>query len=98
MRIESLSENNIDDYIDYYRLEVGEDQASQEIIKKKIIASFCDARKKGSQNYNNERPDYTQECRTIQPVSKEPVFPHGQKWIILPGRRCRGSRSSPFSP
>lgn len=44
-----------DDYIDYYRLEVGEDQASQEIIKKKIIESFGDKRKEGSQKYNNER-------------------------------------------
>ena len=44
-----------DDYIDYYRLEVGEDNAKQEIIKENIINSFGDTRKKGSQKYKNVR-------------------------------------------
>lgn len=44
-----------DDYIDYYRLEVGENQASQDIIKEGIINSFGDKRKEGAQKYNNER-------------------------------------------
>ncbi len=52
---EFLGVEGKDDYIDYYRLEVGEDQASQEIIKERIIASFGDKRKEGSQRYTNER-------------------------------------------
>ena len=44
-----------DDYIDYYRLEVGEEQATQEVIKENIINSFGDRRKRGSKKYADER-------------------------------------------
>lgn len=44
-----------DDFIDYYRLEVGDEQAEQTVIEEKIINSFSPQRKKTAPNYSNKR-------------------------------------------
>ncbi|MCM1063759.1 MAG: hypothetical protein NC420_04655 [Eubacterium sp.] len=44
-----------DDYIDYYRLEVGEDASKRETIEKKIIEEFPPKRKENAPQYSNKR-------------------------------------------
>lgn len=44
-----------DDYIDYYRREVGKEKATQEVIKEEIISAFADKRKNGAKKYSNDR-------------------------------------------
>ncbi|MGN1137134.1 MAG: hypothetical protein ACI4SF_13060 [Oscillospiraceae bacterium] len=44
-----------DDYIDYYRLQNGKDESTYESIESKIISSFSDKKKSGSQRYVNKR-------------------------------------------
>ena len=44
-----------DDYIDYYRLEVGEDDSKREIIEKNIIEEFPPKRKENAPQYSNKR-------------------------------------------
>lgn len=44
-----------DDLIDYYRAEVGEENATREVIESKIVESFSSTRRKGAPNYSNTR-------------------------------------------
>lgn len=44
-----------DDYIDYYRREVGDEKATQEAIKNDIINAFADKRRNGAKKYSNDR-------------------------------------------
>lgn len=44
-----------DDLIDYYRLEVGEENADREKIEADIISSFSERRRTGSDSYTNKR-------------------------------------------
>lgn len=44
-----------DDYIDYYRLEVGEQKAAQDVVKEDIINAFGEKRRNGAKKYSNDR-------------------------------------------
>ncbi len=46
-----------DEYIDYYRKEVGNEKGSYKAIMDDIKSSFSEIRKRGSRNYSNERKE-----------------------------------------
>jgi len=54
-----------DDLIDYYRAEVGEENATREVIESKIIASFSADRREGSRSYTNTRKTIYDKFTTI---------------------------------
>ena len=54
-----------DDLIDYYRTEVGEENATREVIESKIINSFSADRREGSKSYHNKRKTIYDKFTTI---------------------------------
>lgn len=44
-----------DDYIDYYRAEVGDENATKEKIEEGILSSFSESRRRGAASYSNRR-------------------------------------------
>ena len=54
-----------DDLIDYYRAEVGEENATREVIESQIIANFSADRRDGSRNYTNTRKTIYDKFTTI---------------------------------
>lgn len=54
-----------DDLIDYYKKEVGEENATYDIIKSNIIASFSEKKQKGITSYDNERKTIYDKYSTI---------------------------------
>ena len=44
-----------DDYIDYYRAEVGEEKSTKEKIEEGILSSFSESRRRGAASYSNKR-------------------------------------------
>ena len=54
-----------DDFIDYYKKEVGENNATYDIIKSNIIGSFSEKKRRGTTSYENERKTIYDKYSTI---------------------------------
>lgn len=54
-----------DDYVDYYRAEVGEEKATREAIEAGIVSSFSENRRKGAVSYSNKRKTIYDKFSTV---------------------------------